>query len=170
MGRSNIIYNMERDLAYCLGEREEKLERIDRIEKLAETLPVLRDRLAKLELLIGSAEMLLQERIPGWTRERVRPTRRWQHQSPIEFGTCVRKSLEILRAATRPLTTRELADEVLAQEAILDLDKLTWERVRTNIDAGLRKQKEAGLIASAGHKPSYWWVVGNPHIEVAGKC
>lgn len=162
MGRSNITANMERELAYQLGEREETIEMIQRIEGLNATLPQLRERVGMLDALIKSAECLLREKNPDWSKDGLRPTRRWKHQSPIEFGQCTRSALEVLMSADKPLSTSEITDEVLARKAIFDLDKATREKVRASIQSGLRKHEQSGAIASAGHHPIKWWAVSNP--------
>jgi len=158
MGRSNITQNLERDLSFFLGERQEKVVRLQRIEQLVESLPELRERIAKLDSLINAGEFLLKERIPDWTPERVRPIQKFQCRSPIEYGSGVRKGLEVLRDAAQPLTSREITNEVLTREAIFDLDSAGWEAIRTNIDAGLRKHQKDGRVESDGRKPARWWL------------
>lgn len=166
MGRSNVTENLERDLSYHLGEREQVVARINRIQQLFESLPELRERLVKLDSLIAAGEMLLKDRDSDWTPERIRPIQKFKCRSPLEYGSGVRKALEVLKDATEPLTTREITDEVLAREGIFDLDPQTWERFRCNIDAGLRKHKKKGLVESDERKPSRWWLVQRSPVEV----
>lgn len=169
MGMSNVTQNIERDLSHHLGEREEKVAMVHRIQQLIETLPELRERVAKLDGLITAGEMLLKERIPDWTPDRIRPVHKFKCQSPLEHGSGVRKALEVLKDATAPMTTREITDEVLTREAIFDLDRARWERFRSNIDAGLRKHHKKGLVDSDGRKPSRWWLVKGSSFEVVAR-
>lgn len=166
MGRSNVTHNLERDLSHHLGEREEKIAMIDRIQQLVDTLPELRERVSELDSLIAAGELLLKERLPDWTPDSVRPVRKFKCGSPLEYGSGVRKALEVLKDASAPMTTREITDEVLTREAIFDLDKAKWERFRSNIDAGLRKHKKKGLVDSDERKPSRWWLIQQSPVEV----
>jgi capsular polysaccharide biosynthesis protein len=100
-----------------MGEHVAKLEEVERIEKLAASLPEMRDRLWELQTLMEATEALLQSIKPGWQRDTIDPVRPHVHQIPIKLGEASRKGLEVLRTATEPMTTHEIADEILSHIA-----------------------------------------------------
>lgn len=60
MGHTNLLLGLERKIGAFIGEHAAKLEDIERIEKWAETLPTLRERLWELQTLIEATEALLK--------------------------------------------------------------------------------------------------------------
>lgn len=158
MGHTNLLLGLERKIGAFMGEHAAKLEEIERIEKLAETLPTLRDRLWELQTLMEATEALLKSIRPGWQRDTIDPVRPFIHQIPIKLGEASRKGLEVLRTATGPMTTREIADEVLRREGISDVNTSTRERVRNTIDASLRKRRGT-VVDSDNQWPQRWWII-----------
>lgn len=86
MGHTNLLLGLERKIGAFMGEHLAKREEIERIEKLAETLPALRDRLWELQTLIEATEALLKNIKPGWVRDTIDPVRPFVHQIPIKLG------------------------------------------------------------------------------------
>lgn len=162
MGRSNISHNLKDRIARMMGERDSVTTKIERIEKLAEELPSIRAEAARLDKLIDSMEVVLADIDPTWSRESVIPVKPFGFRSPIDFGEGRRIALEVLKDATKKMTSREITDAVLEREGIYDLDGPTWERIRSNIDVGLRFWEEKGFTKRDDRRPCRWWVVGNP--------
>jgi hypothetical protein len=158
MGRSNLLYGLERKIGTLMGEEIAKREEIERVEKLAETLPVLRDRLWEVQTLISATEALLKEIKPGWKRDTIDPIRPFVHQIPIKLGEAGRKGLEVLRDSRKWMTTREIATEVLHREGIFDANTATQERVRNTIGNHLSKRRDK-VVESDGKWPQSWRVV-----------
>src|SRR6478672_7112250 len=100
MGLSNVTQNIETQVARYLGEREQKIMQIERVERLVSELPSLRERVAKLGELITASELIMQERDPEWSVENIKAIRTYEHSSPIPFGDGSKMMLEILRTAT----------------------------------------------------------------------
>lgn len=158
MGHTNLLLGLERKIGAFMGEHAAKRDEIERIEKLAETLPAMRDRLWELQTLIEATEALLKNIKPDWQRDTVDPIRPCVHQIPIKLGEAGRKGLEVLRDASEPMTTREIADEVLRREGVEDANTATRERVRNTIDASLRTRR-GKIVTSDGLWPQRWWVI-----------
>lgn len=160
MGRSNISHNLKDRIARLMGEREQITDKLDRIAKLVEELPAIRAQAAHLDKVIDSIEVVLTDIDPTWNRASVVPIKPFGFRSPIDFGDGRRIALEVLQSATKKMTTREITDAVLAREAIFDLDEPAWERIRSNIDAGLRSW-ENEVVQRDDRRPCRWWSIGN---------
>ena len=158
MGHTNLLIGLERKIGAFMGEHAAKLEDIERIEKLAETLPALRERLWELQTLTEATETLIKSFKPDWSRDTIDPIRPFVHQIPIKLGEAARKGLEVLRDATEPMTTREIADEVLRREGIHDANTATRERVRNTVDASLRTRR-GKIVMSDGNWPQRWQTI-----------
>lgn len=168
MGLSNITNNLEKQIAQYCGERDEKAQRIERIEKLVADLPALQERIHKLDHLISAAELLLKERNPDWSPDQVKPIRRNEYKSPIPLGAGSRMALDILRTATKPLTTREIAEEMLARVGVVDPDRATREKVQSNVDVALR-HREGAVVKGDGGWPQRWCVAVASGSTVSAK-
>lgn len=149
--------NLEKEAAQYIGERQEKALRVERIKKLVADLPALEERIETLNNLIGAAELLLKERNPDWSPAQVKPVRRNEWKSPIPPGDGSRMALDILRTATKPLTTRQIAEEMLARVGDVNPDRATREKVQSNVDVALRHRKGT-VVEGDGGWPQRWRV------------
>lgn len=140
-----------------MGELIAKREEVDRVERLVDSLPALRDRVWELQTLIEATETLIKSIKPDWQRDTIDPVRPFVHQIPIKLGEAGRKGMEVLRTATKPMTTREIAEEVLRRERLTDVNLATRERIRNAIDASLRKRR-GSVVDSDGSWPQRWAV------------
>lgn len=68
--------------------------------------------------------MLLADNNPAWKPEQIGPVKPWTHKVPVPFGSCGRRGLSILRRAEKPLTTRQIALEVLRESGKEDADPI----------------------------------------------
>jgi len=126
---------------------------------LFEKLPTLSARAQRLERLLECAEEILKELDPTWTPDRVKPRRPHVPQAPVALGRITKSTLDILRTAEKPLTTREIADLVLAIDAIDDADSQVRQRLTNAVDATLRN-KAGKVVRSDGGFPRRWSVIG----------
>ena len=145
-----------------MGEREAITAKMERIEKLAEELPAIRAEAARLDKVVESIAVVLADIDPTWSRETVIPIKPFGFRSPIAFGDGRRIALEVLKDATKKMTSREITEAVLEREGIFDLDGPTWERIRSNIDVGLRFWEEKGFLRRDDRRPCRWWALGHP--------
>lgn len=165
MGQSNISANLKDRIARVMGARQQVIAKIERIEKLVEELPETKAQLAHFDKVIAGIEVVLTDLDPTWSRQGVIPIKPQGFRSPIPFGEGRRVALQILQAATKKLTTREITEAVLEQQGLFDLDTSLWERIRSNIEGGLRVWEGVTVMRDEGRKPCLWWAIGNPHIE-----
>jgi hypothetical protein len=107
-----------------------------------------------------SDQALIKSIKPGWQKDSIDPVRPFVHQIPIKLGEASPKALDVLRTATRRMTTREIADEVLRRDGIDDANWATRERLRNTIDGSLRK-KRGLVVQSDGGWPQRWWSLAN---------
>jgi hypothetical protein len=90
--------------------------------------------------------MLLKDTSKDWEPEQTPPVRPFTHTLPVPFGSCGRRAMNVLRQATRPLTVRQIAIEVLRQIGSDEPDRKVLQRTQNAIDAFLRKHR--GIIGS----------------------
>ena len=159
MGTTNLLHGLERKFGGLTGELIAKRAEIERIEKLAATLPALRERVSQLTALVGHTEALLQHIKPGWERDTVDPVRPHVHQIPIKLGEAGRKGLEALRKAAVPMTSRELADTILMDGGVLDASAATRQRVTDAVNQALKKRR-GKVVESDGLWPQRWNIIG----------
>lgn len=164
MGQSNISSNLKDRIARKMGQREQVARKLERMEKLIEELPQTREKLADLDKVIDAIDVVLTDIDPTWSRETVIPIKPFGHRSPIAFGEGRRIALEVLQSATKKMTTREITESVLEEQGIFDLDPPAWERIRSNIETGLRAWEGVSVMRDEGRKPCLWWAMGNPSL------
>lgn len=164
MGQSNLRHALGKRYSALTGRLREAHENIARIKREAEKLPELEARLPKLETLIESAAMLLEDADPTWRREQTPPIKPFTHLLPVPFGSCGRRGLEVLRIADKPMSAREIALEVLRQSGNENADPKVIQRTVTNIDACLRKF-ENRTVQSSGKYPKQWRTILKREIE-----
>ncbi|MFL6758569.1 hypothetical protein [Sphingomonas sp.] len=164
MGQSNISSNLKDRIARVMGERQQVIRKIERIDAMVQELPATKEHLAHLDKVIDGIDVVLTDLDPTWNRETVIPIKPNGHRSPIAFGDGRRVALDVLKAATKKMTTREITDAVLDEQGLFDLDQPLWERIRSNIEGGLRVWEGVSVMRDEGRTPCLWWAIGNPHI------
>jgi hypothetical protein len=150
MGITNTRLNLENSVARFKGEREAKIAEIAKIEAGVEALPELRERIAKLDILIASAETIVRENNPEWSSEQVQPRRITDRDSTIPFGLLGRTALEVMRDA--PLEgwpARHIASEVLRKLGHDPDDRVNLDKRANSLSAYL-KANEGDLVESDG--------------------
>jgi len=161
MGQSNISSNLKDRIARVMGEKQQVLQKIERIETLVAELPATREHLAHLDKVIDGIDVVLTDLDPTWSRESVIPIKPNGFRSPIPFGAGRRVALEVLQSATQKMTTREITEAVLERQGLFDLDQPLWERIRSNIETGLRAWEGVSVMRDEGRVPCLWWAIGN---------
>jgi len=166
MGITNITATLERQIARYLGERIDKQRQIERIEKVVDSLPELRERVQRLTGLIAAAELVIREQQPDWSIEKVRPLRRHQHAGAIPNGKGAPMALDVLRTSDGPRTTREIALEMLASVGEIAPDKDEVERVQRNVEAAFHVREDK-IVEGDGGWPQRWRLI-RPSDELNG--
>jgi hypothetical protein len=158
MGQSNLKSALERKLALLKGELGDKQKRVEHIETLfRDELPVLSARTHRVNRLIECAEELLAEIDPTWTPERVKAVRPNVHKAPTAIGRISKGTLVVMREAGKPLTIREIADQLVAMEGVGEIDDKTHKAIRNAIDSSLRQKVAKNIVQHDGAKFARKW-------------
>lgn len=163
MGQTNLRASLEKRYSALTGQLREAHENIARIKRETERLPEIEASIPKLEALIESAAMLLEDADPTWQREQTPAVKPWTHMLPVPFGSCGRRGMEVLRLADRPMTAREIAKEVLRQAGQDDADTKTIQRTLNAIESSMRKFR-GRTVESSGKYPAQWRSIAKPEI------
>ena len=155
MGITNLRHSLEKRYSALTGQLREVHGNIARIKREIETLAELEAQIPKLEALIESAAMLLEDADPTWSREQTPAIKPFVHYLPVPFGSCGRRGMEVLRQAHAPMTTRQIALEVLRQCGSDDTDPKTIQRTVNAVEASLRKHR-GRTVTSSGKYPAQW--------------
>ncbi|MGE4430596.1 MAG: hypothetical protein AB7E05_07625 [Sphingobium sp.] len=155
MGVTNFRHSLEKRYSALTGQLCEVHANIARIKREVETLAELEAKIPKLEALIESAAMLLEDADPTWRRDHTPAIKPFTHYLPVPFGSCGRRGMEVLRQANAPMTTRQIALEVLRQCGGEDSDPKIIQRTVNAIEASLRKHR-GRTVESSGKYPAQW--------------
>lgn len=158
MGKSNFLSSLETKLGYLKGELAEKREELSRIQRLHAVIPVIEARVEHLEALIDAAVLLIMNYHPDWDSTTVDPIKAHIYKSPIRIGEATRKALDVLREATSPMRTVDIADEVLRRDGITNPDAKTTARVANSLSNTL-KRRAGKQVESDGQWPQRWSVI-----------
>jgi hypothetical protein len=87
----------------------------------------------------------------------------------IQAGNA-RAALELLCTVDQPLTTREIAERILAQRGTPNPDPESVRRIIPSIAVTLRRNARKGLLSDGGCAPARWSVARAPFTNMtAGK-
>lgn len=163
MGSTNLRHSLEKRYSALTGQLQDTRDNIARIRREVEKLPELEARIPKLEALIESAALLLADINPDWNREETPAIKPWTHQLEVPFGTCGRRGMEVLRKANKPMTSRQVAVQVLREIGNDNPDRAMVQRTLNAIEASFRKHK-GRTVESSGKYPAQWRSIVNADI------
>ena len=72
--------------------------------------------------------------------------------------------MEVLRQADKPMTSRQIALEVLRQSGTENPDKPMIQRTLTAVEASMRKFR-GRTVESSGKYPAQWRSIAKPEID-----
>jgi hypothetical protein len=98
-------------------------------------------------------EAVIQLLEPGF---KMRPLGRRKPNPWFKQGTLARLALEVLSAAGRALTSREITLALLAQRGIIGADPKAVRDLIDSVDSALRYHKGRTVIAVGGGSPVHW--------------
>ena len=152
MGTTNTRLNLEDKIARYLGERERVILEIIRISEGIDVLASRRDRLTKLDGLIGAAKMILVDGDPDWTGDHIKAKRKTDHNSPIPYGELGRTGLEVLRdGPPEGMRSRDVAREVMIRFNLDPTDRALLDKVANSLGQYL-KGNDGDLVESDGER------------------
>jgi hypothetical protein len=163
MGISNLRHSLEKRYSALTGQLEDTHANIARIQREVAKLPELEASIPRLEKLIDSAALLLKDADPEWEPIQTPALKPWSHGIPVPFGSCGRRGMEVLRRADGPMTTRQLALQVLREAGSETSDPKVIQRTLNAIEASLRKHRGRS-VESSGKYPAQWRSIANPEI------
>jgi hypothetical protein len=155
MGLTNLQHSLSKKYSALTGELADVRLQIARIQREQAKLADLEARIPKLEALIASAALLLKDASSDWEPEHSPAVRPFSHNIPIPFGSCGRRALEIVRLADKPMTVRQIAQEVLRQAGIEQPDPKVMQQTHSAVHAAL-KQRKGRWVESSGKYPAQW--------------
>lgn len=159
MAVSNLKTSLVRRYQDWKGERQALDKQIDEIIRAYETLDEKRKRTERLDLLLDSVTVIMDELYPEWKPETAKPTRMKATKLPFEIGAVTRWCFDILRDSPEPLRSRTIAEKIMEMNS-LDLDDTDLvERIRVAADASLRSHQKKGNVESIDSWPSRWRIV-----------
>lgn len=158
MGISNGRAHLERKMGTFLSELDEKRRLAKNAKAAMDDLPGLTTRIESLEELVRATELLLREADPTWNSSRVKPRRKHSFVSPFGIGEAGPMSLDVLREATEPMTTREIVRAMFALIGLTDYDRDLLDKQANSLGAYLKKYR-GDLVESNGAWPQKWWVI-----------
>lgn len=164
MGHSNLRHSLSKRYSALTGQLREVQSNIARIKREAEKLPELEAETRRLETLIASAAMVLQDADPNWRAEDAPPIKPFVHMIPVPFGSCGRRALAVLRNADKPMTAREVALEVLRQAGSEDAEPKMIRRTVNAVEASLRHHR-GRTVESSGKYPAQWRTIAKQDLE-----
>ncbi len=164
MGRTNFKYGLEQKLAATLGELQLTEAEVARVEFLAATLSSLRNKARDLHELVGHLSAILKNVDPEWTPEDgPKPVVPNVHKAPTKMGHATRLALETLRDAEKPLTVRDIVEEVVVRQGLMDVTEQQFTALRNAVNAGLRGHRDTKVVYRDGQYPQRW--VSAEHVD-----
>lgn len=99
MGITNLRHSPEKRYSALTGQLREVHGNIARIKREIATPAELEARIPRLEALIESAAMLLEDVDPAWRREQTPAIKPFVHHLPVPFGSCGRRGSQVRRGS-----------------------------------------------------------------------
>lgn len=140
------------------GERKLLDKQIEEITAAYETLGEKRERAHRVDRLIHSVEIIMEELDPDWDPATAKPTRKFATKVPLKDGKITVFALDLLRRASEPITSREITVTILKENDLDHEDPDLVDQVYKAVDATLRGKLKKGLVEKTGERPVYWSV------------
>lgn len=155
MGVTNLKIGLSRKFASWSGERIHLEREIAKITEIAATLEEKRERVERLSMLIRCSHELMTELDPDWDPDQVKPSPPHQRKLPYANGMVTRWAMQLIRDATRPFSSMELAEKIVEKQGDDVTDPDLVNRVREAIDNSLRA-KLGKYVRYTQTRPTLW--------------
>lgn len=103
-------------------------------------------------------EAVLKLLEPGFSVRQIAPKRRYNPNPLFKRGTIFRAALDVLRAATGPMTADEISMAVMRSKDVTEPSRDQRRRMFGAVDASLRNHEGKTVIAE-GPRPRRWRVL-----------
>lgn len=115
-----------------------------------------RRRAEKLAGDMMHVEAVIKMLNPDFDVRRIAVKRRYKGNPWFKRGTLFRRSLDVLRTATKPLTAREITEAVLAARGVTDATPKEIRDLTGGIQASLQNQKGKTVEIVGEGMPMRW--------------
>lgn len=95
---------------------------------------------------------------PSYDTKAIAPRRQYRRNPHFKKGNYLRVTLDILREADRPLSSRELAGLALQRQGVTDTHDI--EQLKASLHASLTKCAKEGRIVSSNEGRMKLWSIG----------
>lgn len=164
MSITNLRHPLEKRYSGLTGELEHVRHRIERIKRDIDQLAELEASVPELERRIANLRNTLLDEYPDWDPDATPAIKPWTHHIPVPFGQCGRRGMAVLRESDRPLSCRQVAEEVLRRCGVAEPDLESLRRVQCAIESSFRKF-EGRTVESSGRYPKQWRAINKPEID-----
>ena len=166
MGISNLKIGLARKFASWSGERLSLEREIAKIAEAYATIEGKRERVERLNTLIKCSREIMSELDPKWNHEDVRPSLPAQRKLPYDAGMVTRWAMQLIREATKPFSSRQLAEKIVEMNNDDLDDEDLVNRVREAIDNSLRK-KVGVYVRYVQTRPTLWERIDGDEDDVS---
>jgi hypothetical protein len=115
----------------------------------------------RLEESMRHVEAVIKLLEPGYSLRSIAIRRRAKNQW-FKRGTMFRHALDVLRAAERPLTSREVAERLLQSIGATDPDGKAVAKLTGSVHSAL-KNHDGIAVRQVGDAPARWTIVWQGH-------
>lgn len=131
---------------------------VDKRARIDGEIQMRRYQIARLEMEMAHIDAVIRMFRPGYDISKI-ATRRTIKRSKTGTarGSGVREALTILREAGEPLTSRDIAERILAKRGEALCPDIA-ARIANNIHGTLSRRKDGAVVLDASSYPSKWMV------------
>ncbi|HUK06795.1 MAG TPA: hypothetical protein VLX09_02910 [Stellaceae bacterium] len=138
------------------------------LEALKELLTVLagqilhnREEAAKLAAAMRHAEAVMRMLDPTFEGQGITLRRRYESRAPFKRGQGFSVVVDVLRASGRPLTARQIAEEILRQAGIHEPPIRNVREMVPTVHSTLRRHRGRSVETVGEESPVRWRLKGN---------
>ena len=148
MGSTNLRKSLEFKMAHWMAE----------VSELADQQ---RQRGHHLRHVLDCAATIMKEIDPDWTPEQIQPVTKNARKAYFVPGQLTKDTLDILKASSKPMTSRSIALAILSHSNLRgsDMDALAVQKITNAVDSVLRAKQRGGFVTHDGLYGRKWRLV-----------
>lgn len=134
---------------------------VDKRARLDGEIQMRRFQITRLEMEVAHLDAVIKMFRPNYDIRKIATKRTISRsKTGTARGSETREALKVLREATEPLTSREVAEDILERRSEAFCET-TCERLANNIHGSLSRRKDGAVKMDASAYPARW-TVGRP--------
>lgn len=114
---------------------------------------------ARLAETMQHVEAVLKMLQPGFNTRSIAARRRYQRHSPFKRGKGTRRIMDVLRSATEPLTSSQVAEIMLRQASVAEPNAADIRNARGSVHSTLRRHQGKTVEAVGEGFPMRWRIL-----------